>query len=54
LGLPFSRPAKLIISAVGVVFWQAQQIATNALLSLAEKALGICLYPLHPTTLRGL
>ena len=38
---------KLIISAVGVVFSQAQQIATNALLSLAEKALGICLYPRH-------
>jgi len=25
----------------GFVFWQAQQIATNALLSLAEKVLGI-------------
>ena len=37
LGLPV---AKLTIDAVGVVFWQAKQIATNALFSLAEKALG--------------
>jgi len=38
---PFSRPSKLTIETVGFVFWQAQQIATNALLSLAEKVLGI-------------
>lgn len=43
LGLPFSAPAKLIISAVGVIFWQARQIAINALLSLAEKALGMAM-----------
>jgi hypothetical protein len=39
----FSRPAKPIIDAVGIVFWQGVQIATNALLSLAEKVLGICI-----------
>jgi hypothetical protein len=43
LGLPFSAPAKLIISAVGVIFWQARQIAINALLSLAEKPLGMAM-----------
>jgi hypothetical protein len=43
LGLPFSAPAKLIISAVGVIFWQARQIAINVLLSLAEKALGMAM-----------
>jgi hypothetical protein len=42
LSLPFSDPAKLTINAVGVDFWQATQIAANALFSLAENVLGNC------------
>jgi hypothetical protein len=43
LGLPFSAPAKVIINAVGVIFWQARQAAINALLSLVEKPLGMAM-----------
>lgn len=43
LELAFSQPAKLVIDAVGFVFWQAKEIASNDLLSLAEKVLGICI-----------
>jgi hypothetical protein len=40
--LPSSDPAKLTIDAVGVHFWQATQVAANALFSLAENVLGNC------------
>jgi hypothetical protein len=41
LVLPFSLPAKLTINVIGVVFWQARQIASNAALPSAVKGLGV-------------
>jgi hypothetical protein len=43
--LPFSEPARLTITAVGVGFRQLRHVAVSALFSFAEKVLGIFLTP---------